>query len=302
MESMGNQNPTIERQPKQNDPQEIQIRQKLEKELLSTPWSKQLFKHFQALQVDFFKSALANLDRPQEVRQEYLQLLKKLAHLGNTQITDGTENLQNLDSAKGIIIITNHLGTAKLTAFSPEELGLNIPIDKIEPFPIRHAALSLIAGQQEKSIYEAAIELPPPLNLIQQETGVVLVAAGGIGRLRQLEHNTKATLSATTQPVIVMYPEGGTSGKRNSGGPYHLDEFQTGALVVAAHLELDILPVCQYFNPNSGFELGILPPIQVTNTNNHDYFYQLAQDVRRSMQNWLNSKQSVAAAGIEPAA
>ncbi len=291
MESVINPNSdAIERQPKENDPQEIRIKKALGEQLLNTSWAKETFEEIRLQQLDFFRQALTDLSNPQKIRTNYLELLKKLAATGKTKVVTGVEELANIEEERGLIIVTNHLGTAKLTAFTPQQLGINIPIDKIEPFPIRHAPLAILSSQLQRPIFETAVELPSPLDQIQAATEVIVIAAGGIGRLRQLENNTSKTLERKKNALIIMYPEGGTTGKRNRGGPYDLDMFQSGAFVVAAHLNVPILPIAQYFNPNSGFELGILPLIKVENRNDHEYFNRLAKTSQTNMQTWLDSQ------------
>jgi hypothetical protein len=83
-----------------------------------------------------------------------------------------------------------------------------------------------------------------------------------------------------------MYPEGGTSGKRNEGTPYDLDNFHSGTLVVAAELGLPILPVTQKLNPESGMELRISEPIFVKRKElvNKD---KILEDLKATMQKSL---------------
>jgi 1-acyl-sn-glycerol-3-phosphate acyltransferase len=146
-----------------------------------------------------------------------------------------------------------------------------------------------VSEKLNKPLFEAAVELPNPLNEVQKAAGVIAIPAGGSGRLVQLEENTKKVL-ADQKGLVVMYPEGGTSGKRNQGGPYDLDHFQTGAFVIASHLGIPVLPVCQYFNPDGGFEIAILPPVNIPNTEDREYFATVAQKAQADMQAWLNSR------------
>lgn len=110
-------------------------------------------------------------------------------------------------------------------------------------------------------LYETAIELPSPLFEIQTNCKTIIVPVEGKNRTEQLTQNVLSLIAREPGAAIVMYPEGGTSGKRNNGGPYDLDEFHGGAFVVAIQTGLPILPVCQYFNPEKGLELHILKPI-----------------------------------------
>ena len=284
------QDPSVlNRQPKKDDPQEISIRKHLQGILESTLWAKSTINELRDKQITFFQFAEDNLDKPEAIRQKEIELVKDLAFTGKSKIIEGEENLSKIEPGQSVIIVTNHLGTAKLTAFSPKEIGLDVPIDTVEPFPIRHAPLSVLSDKLEAPLFEAAVELPNPLNEVQKAAGVIAIPASGSGRLTALEDDTKKALT-NQKGLVVMYPEGGTSGKRNDGGPYDLDHFQTGAFVIAAHLSLPILPVCQYFNPEGGFEIAILPPIEVENTEDKEYFSSVAQKVQAEMQFWLDSR------------
>lgn len=289
MESVTDLDPsTISRQPQKDDPQEIRIRQNLESQLAPTDQAKQKFQKAKQLQLDFFRSALTSQNNEQ-VRQDYLDLLNQLAEVTNTQI-EGEENLNLLDGSKGVIVLINHLGTPKLSSFEPTEAGLDLPLDKIEPFPIRHAPLAEISKKTGRPIFETAVTLPTPLDTVQSASGVILVAPSGEGRLGKLINDVGENLQQNHNSLIVMYPEGGTSGKRSDGNPYTLDEFQTGAFVVAEKLGIPILPVCQYFDPKTGYTLGILPSIKVDSQGDREVFHQIAKSTQDSMQTWLNSK------------
>jgi hypothetical protein len=117
-----NQDPAIDRQPKKNDPQEVNIRQGLQNQLESTNWAKSIFEQLRQKQITFFQFAENHLNEPESIRQKDIELVKELATTGNSKIVEGEENLARVDPNQSIIVVTNHLGTAKLTAFSPNSL------------------------------------------------------------------------------------------------------------------------------------------------------------------------------------
>ena len=88
-----------------------------------------------------------------------------------------------------------------------------------------------------------------------------MVSADGQNRTQKLIDDVNR-LMIDHKSVVVMYPEGGTSGKRNEGGPYDLDIFHKGAFVVA-NISISLsCPLSQFFNSKSGFEIDVLEPIQ----------------------------------------
>lgn len=157
-----------------------------------------------------------------------------------------------------------------------------------EPFPIRHMSLSTISRALNMEIHESAIELPRVLSKIQKSCGVVMVSADGQNRTQKLIDDVNR-LMIDHKSAVVMYPEGGTSGKRNEGGPYDLDIFHKGAFVVAKNLNIPILPVTQFFNSKSGFEIDVLEPIQA-DAITYNGINQIIMNTQDMMQQTLNSK------------
>lgn len=88
--------------------------------------------------------------------------------------------------------------------------------------------------------------------------------------------------------ALSILPEGKTSGKSNGISPYDLEEFRTGAFVVAAQLEVPIIPVTQKFI-NNKFEVKILKPIYLNNRTTKNEFADVAASTREEMQSHLNN-------------
>lgn len=254
----------VNRQPKSEDPLEISIRQKLE-DLLVTDWARSTIGELREIQSDFLGSALRNSDNPESILRSYRKLLPQLTRKLNTEIAGGQNYLRELQGKKGIIVIVNHLGTAKLTRIPTETFGLDIDLKEIEPFPVRHAPISKISESLGFRLFETAIELPPPFLEIQKACKVITVSPDGKGRTKRLVEDVRRVIDGKPNSVIVMYPEGGTSGKRNAGSVYDLDHFHSGAFVVAQELGFPVLPVCQYLNPEKGLELHLLEPFYIQN-------------------------------------
>lgn len=275
-------NPTTIGQPDKNDPQEQLIRNKLES-LSNTEWSKSFFENAKVDQIAFINKGLDPNRSGLEIRNLYLDLIKKTCDAGKTKIESGLENLAALKQGP-VILITNHLGTAKISRIDTKNININgLSLQEIEPFPIRIAPFYSISEKLSMSPYECAIELPNPFLDIQTKSGVISIPADGKGRTELLQNKIKDLIDREPKSLIIMYPEGGTSGKRNLGGPYDLDNFHTGAFVIAKNLKIPVLPVFQSFDPISGFELSILKPTMPSELDNLDLRI-FVQDLRTKMQ------------------
>src|SRR5258706_1918490 len=285
MNEARNMDPTISRQPNKTDPQETRIRSILDS-LASTEESKLMIQKLTTLQKDFLNNSLQNLDDKDSIKNSYRSLLQNLAEVSKTHIVSGIENLSKLKSEKHFIIATNHFGSAKMTRIPSSELVVDSPIEEIEPFPIRHAPFVAIKKITGNKIFECAVELPQPFSKIQDAAGIVVVPSSGEGRTQKLINSIEKLNTKEERTAVVMYPEGGTTGKRNDGGAYDLDVFRSGTFVVAAKLKLLILPVCQIFDPNEGIKLTILEPISVTEDDLGNVDKKLS-DLKTSMQESL---------------
>lgn len=276
----------ILRQPQKDDPLEVAIQDRLRDELASTQYARDFLENATNLQTSFFERAFADLDSDENIRQSYEVLISNLAEAGNSRVVSGADNLRKLPSDQGCIVITNHLGIIKLTTIDNSQQRFPVSLDEFEPFPLRHAPISIVASQLGLEIHESAVELPGRLRDIQEACGVAIVRAEGENRTQKLIEDC-VLLNRQRPALIVMYPEGGTSGKRNQGGPYDLDEFRTGAFVVAAETNMPILPITQYFNPKTGFELSILEPFNVKDLKRDDLTI-LATETKANMQATLD--------------
>lgn len=286
MEHMGTQDQRLARQLT-NTSQDQAIREKLNS-LLSTESSKLMVKNARAKLEDFMSFSLKNTDNERIVHQKYVQLLPELAKTFKSHVASGEDNLKDLKEKKGVIVVSNHLGLGVLTIIDNQEGKYSVPLKEFAGFPVRLSALNLLSEKLEKPLFETAIELPEPLLAIQKATSTITVPIDGTGRTQKLIENTSLIISEKDGAIVVMYPEGGTSGKRNNGGPYDLDEFHSGAFVVAQNLNLPILPVCQVLNPQNGLELHILKPIDLK-SGDSEYLRGVMQSVKVNMQEKLDS-------------
>lgn len=243
-----------------NTEQDIRIREQLNG-LLTTEWSRTAMEDLRQEIIGFYTLAFLDLGDSEGIFSKYKNLLLRLKSIAKSRILTGEPYLGEVRGSRGVIIVTNHLGMGILTIIDNTDHRFPVSLEEFVGFPVRLAALPLVAENLDVPLYETAVELPPPLFEIQKACKTIIVPVEGKDRTEQLARNVLSLVAREPGAAIVMYPEGGTSGKRNNGGPYDLDEFHRGAFVVAIQTGLPILPVCQYFNPEKGLELHVLKPI-----------------------------------------
>lgn len=283
-----------------NTPEEKKIMALLKEELISTDWAKDTFSDIQKMLVRYFSDSLSNIQNSLYVHDRTQQLLIDIATITKSKIVEGQENLKDFPKGSPVFLFTNHLGLYKLATIDPkEELGLgDVGVDKMYSLPLFHASNVPVAEALNDNLYIAAFEFPGRVGEIQKMAGGVII------RLEEekdlLKDNVRGTDRLITQTrnfmdhhpngALSILPEGKTSGKRAGKSSYDLDDFKTGAFVVAAALEIPILPVPQYFNPNSGFEVGILEPIYLTKNLTWEQLAVVATATQSKMQAWLNQQ------------
>jgi hypothetical protein len=273
-----------------NSPEDQRIT-KLVFDLLSTPWAKEMAASIKTKMEVFFDGAFKNIESPQKINDSYRSSLTELGIVTKSHIESGKENLDVLNDARGAIIVTNHFGLYKATMVENSNGRYPVKLDNISPFPVRMIALQKLADDSGIPIFETSVELPSPLLEIQQACNSVTIPIDGTGRTAKLTEDVDQKIKDVGKSMFVTYPEGGTSGKRNLGGPYDLDNFSSGAFVVAKELGLPIIPICQYFNPESGLELHILEPKHIEKSD-PEGINGVMNEMKASMQNKLDQLQS----------
>lgn len=281
----------LARLPKTTDADEVRITRRISDELLKTEWASELFGRMREAQKDFFKFAINSLDDPDQIYSKNQDLLKKLAEMSKAKIVSGADNLTGLRAP--FFIVSNHLGDYKLAAIKPEELGIEMGVDQIHPFPMYYSSYSPVTEKLNAQISAAHVALLEPLLAIERACGLVPIVVKKEGdTLPVLEEDTRRILEKHSDSALVVFPEGGTSGKRNGRGPYDLEEFRAGAFVIAGHLGLPVLPVAKYFNPDSGYELDVFPVIVLEKDKDRGYYKDIAIKTQDRMQAWLDTRKS----------
>ncbi len=282
--------------PSQNDPQETRIVGLVEKELLSTPKARESFGNARNILLNYFNSALGDIGNSAKIHEETQTVVRSISELFNSSIIEGVEYLDKMPGLPSFVV-TNHLGSYKLTGIRPQELDIELHgVEVIHPFPMFYAPLYPIAEKLNAGLYEAGFPSAGDIAKIQEDAGNISIPSGK-GTFEEIIERTKKATQDHPNGLFAIFPEGGTTGKRNNGGPYDLEKFHSGVFTIAGELGMPILPVAQYYNPNGGFELGVFEPIMPQKpTGNHsidkERFGKVAELTQGKMQEWLNKRQN----------
>lgn len=274
--------------PSKSDELEIRIINLIKEELESTKWASESFREVRGMLVNYFLSSVKSLDKPDKIHEDTQKLLRNISYLMKSKIISGEEYLSKIGNSP-VIIASNHLGSYKLTELNPKEFGWDMDTDVIHPFPMFYASIYPVAEKLKFNLYDAAWTFENPIGEIQKAAGYIPVAQGR-GVFDQVLEASREAMKNYQNGAFVVFPEGGTSGKRNNGGPYDLIPFKTGVFAIAAELDVPVIPVAQYFNPKTGFELGVLEPVYVSKGVSREDLARTASEVQGKMQNWLNSR------------
>lgn len=278
--------------PRHDDPLEVRIRGLIRDQVYSTPLGREMFRKVDEAQLAYFRDSLAHLGDPDLIHDRTQALLKKIAEMTNAQIVYGKENLAKVPKGSPVFAEVNHFSGYKLTAIEQSDLGLNLPeIDEIFPYTLFYSSLVPVAEILGRKLYMAQLEMPEPLLTVQKTAGLLLVPLEK-GSFEVVLQRSKEHVDKYPNSVTVLFPEGGTSGKRNGGGPYDLEPFHSGSFAIAGKLGITVLPITQFFNPNRGFEVAVFEPFKPDPKGGREYFDELANNTRKQMQAWLDTKKS----------
>lgn len=280
----------------QEDPKEVAIREKIKLAVLERQWARDAFSKIKALQIEYLKKTIANVENPGIVHDITQNVLEKISALLGSQIVEGAEALAKVPKGSPALIMANHFGAYKLTGIHPgEDLGVDIPgYDAMYPYPMYFAALYPVAKEIGDKLYYVSEDFPLILGQIHTEAGFIYVPPSSVevegGRTMFLLEETREAINNHRNGAFVNFPEGGTSGKYSGLGPYDLDPFKTGGYVVAANLNIHVIPVGQYFDKDKGFQLKVLEP-SIPPITDREGYEEIAERHRSEMQSWLNERQ-----------
>jgi hypothetical protein len=274
METPMPQAPAEERKlhPSQNDPLEQRIRKLIREHVYSSNLGRESFTQVNNLQIDYFQTSLSQLDDPTKIYQSTQKLVQEIAKTTRSHIVEGEEILERVPKRKPVFVAVNHFSGYKLISIPPQKVGLTETemaetgkgtTEEIYPFPVFYAPLSPVAKQLECDLIDAHLEMPGKhLRQLQEAAGLLVVPAER-GQFQLIEQRTKDLFIKRPNSLMVLFPEGETSGKRNNGGPFDTVGFHSGLWRIATDLAKEdlIIPIItayQYWSPNFGFEIGIV--------------------------------------------
>lgn len=297
---------TISQLPSLDDPRERRIIEVLREKLLTTPWARNTVIRLRETIIANWQDAISHLDQPDYVHNVTQKGAAEVARLVNSKIVSGEENIDKLEKKKPVMVLSNHLGTFKLISMSPKELrekGIEHRVPNIYYPPVTYyMPFFPVAELLGNNIYEASFEQPLRLGEYFRATGSIDVpppdvtspvqSSGTARRTEELVKATRQLFQNRPNAALVIFPEGGTTGKRSGGALYDLEGFKTGAFFIAAKLGVPILPVAQYFNVDRGFELGALKPVILEKDKPKEHYEQIGNDIKTQMQAWLNHRET----------
>ena len=267
-QDMNGNNPDSNKRPHPSakDPLEVRIRGLIRDQAYSDSQGEKMWGESRKIQIAYFQDALVHLDNPKYVHDKTQEALEKIARSTNAHIVSGKENVTGLKTPA--LIILNHYSGYKLTALKHEELDADFgDMEELYPFPSFFAPMVPVAKAvgEDVALYDAHLEYSDiekslPLRKVQEEAGLLVIPEDGGNFTSTLEATRKLT-KEKPRSLLVVFPEGESSGKRNNGGPYDMVEFHTGSFVIAAELGMPIVPAVQYFNAEKGFQVAVLPPL-----------------------------------------
>jgi hypothetical protein len=288
----------VAKKPKGNDPKEIDIREKIRKEVEASDWAGASFEKIRRDQIEYLREMFAHIlaDDTSFIHARTQAFLHEIATELRAHIVEGEELLGRVPKGTNVLLMTNHLGLYKLSGINPqEELGVDIPgYDFMYPSPLYFGGLQPVAEKMGNHLSYVSDDFPAEFGTVHRKSGFVHVPPASkvtAGRTEILLNQTKAVLENNQGTTLVNFPEGGTSGKYSGLGPYSLDPFKTGGYVIAAELGLPVVIVGQYFHPQEGLQLRVFPPYTPEQTDKAGYEAYAKQDQER-MQEWLDGKLS----------
>lgn len=296
-------NPNRKPHPSAKDPLEIRIRGLIREQAYSSLEGVNMWEESKRIQQQYFNDSLSNLDNPSYVHDRTQEVLREISQATKAHIIKGKEYVRSLKTPA--LIALNHYSGYKLNAFKPGEIDADFgEMEELYPFPSFFASMVPVAREvgDDVTLYDAHLEYGKkednmPLKKVQEEAGLLVIPEQNGGFTSTLE-STKKIIEEHPRSLLVVFPEGESSGKRNNGGPYDMVDFHTGAFVIAGELGIPVLPAVQYFHPENGFQVVVLPPIGPRSfekgldgkatEESKAYYEQLAKETHDKMQLELN--------------
>lgn len=282
----------IRQKPRDNDPLEMAIREKIRTQVSESSWAEEVIARIRQEQIGYMKEMITHVKDPVFIYEHTQAFLKKISESLRSKIVEGKEFLDSLPKGNSALVMTNHLGIYKLAGIDPKkDLGVNIPgYDFLYPSPLYFGGLNPVAEATGNNLSYVSNDFPEILGEIHRKSGFIHIPPitdEKKNRTAVLLDQTREALRIRPNTSVVNYPEGGTSGKYTGLGPYDLDPFKTGGYVIASELKIPVIATAQYFDPKNGLFLKVFPPYIPEMTDKSGY-QQYADNDRNRIQDWLN--------------
>ncbi|MEA5259254.1 hypothetical protein VB264_15765 [Arcicella aquatica] len=201
------------------------------------------------LQLEFFSDCINRHDN-KYVQSAFIDLLINIELILPINITYYAASYPSK-----CVIISNHLGIGKLAKIYPEDFrtSKNSFLPNNDSFIFLGFPLFYYLLIKQHVTFNSFRTLSIPyeskeISALQDQISVVPTTKS---EYRKILTNKELT-------NLLIFPEGGTSGKRNQIGIYSLEEFNDGFIKLSKKLRMDILPIIQYLNKKGEYELIIL--------------------------------------------
>lgn len=288
------------------DKKEIAITRMLH-HLVCLPKVREKLARIRLILLSFYKRAIIriyykhNRDR---TLNDFIEVSNEIFETASLYIVSSPK-LNSFDFSKGIILISNHIGAYKLIKIVKKEMQHSLRneindvafLDKMSPLINNDPIIILfspvivsfmkIVDNLDVDFYLALSNSSFPYSDVIQDCNGFEIRRDVGGQYAKFEHEIdirrKNSLERGKIPVIVLFPEGGTSGKRRMDGPLMLGDFMRGYLYYSKKYGLPILPVLQFFDDLFNYRISYLKPITKINDINVDN-----RKIRIQMQGQLN--------------
>ena len=178
-------------------------------------------------------------------------------------------SLNLLNEQKAIIAIANHFGVNKLTKITEEEIRNciqskvcsgsthdDLTLTNDDPFIFLFSSavgfMNSVINNNESHFSIVSMEYVQPFSKLVRLTGGIVVPEKSPRKYENIREEAKAIIESSIEegktPIFIIFPEGGTSGKRNEGSPYSLTEFKNGYSRLSFDLNIPVIRLITYFD------------------------------------------------------
>ncbi len=213
-------------------------------------------------QETFFVDAINDIHNSNnDIKLKFYKCCNEISKITNLKV-QGNDDTNN----KSSIIISNHIGLAKLIKFKLIDLPLKShssvnmkDLENNESYILRiaHIIAHILKKNIPVNIHPITIRYSYPFSIICSESSFLLLDEGN--NFNKIKNYIQATIKNCKIPQhFIIFPEARTSGKYNNKGIFDLDTFHTGFYELAKQTQLPIFSYIQYFDSNVNFYIDII--------------------------------------------